>query len=110
MKVIITGLFLVTLAAAFPTLANEAHLKVAAAAAQPAAALSDGEVRRVDKEAKKITIRHGEIPNLNMSPMTMVFHVNDPAILEQVKAGDKIRFRAEKIGGDFTVTRVERAQ
>jgi Cu/Ag efflux protein CusF len=76
----------------------------------PAAALSDGEVRKVDKDAKKITIRHGPLANLDMPPMTMVFQVKDPAMLEQVKAGDKIKFQAEKVGGAFTVTRIEPAK
>ena len=72
-----------------------------------AQAFSDGEVRRVDKEAKKLTIKHGPIPNLNMETMTMVFHVKDPAMLDQVKAGDKVRFQADKIGGNYTVTKIE---
>lgn len=75
----------------------------------PAAALSEGEVRKVDKDAKKLTIKHGPLANLDMPPMTMVFQVKDPAMLEQVKAGDKIRFEAEKVGAAFTVTRIERA-
>ena len=70
-------------------------------------ALSDGEVRRVDKEAKKLTIRHGPIQNLDMPPMTMVFQVQDPAVLDTVKPGDKIRFAADKIGGAYTVTKIE---
>lgn len=69
--------------------------------------LTDGEVRKVDKDARKITIRHGEIKNLEMPPMTMVFQVSDPAMLDQVKAGDKVRFVAEKPGGTFTVTQIE---
>ena len=76
-----------------------------AAAAGPA--VTEGEVRKVDKEAKKLTIRHGPIENLDMPPMTMVFQVQDPSVLDTVKAGDKIRFRAEKAGGTYTVTRVE---
>lgn len=72
-----------------------------------AQALSDGEVRRVDKEAKKLTIKHGPIPNLNMDGMTMVFQVKDPAMLDQVKAGDKVKFAADKIGGQYTVTKIE---
>jgi Cu/Ag efflux protein CusF len=76
----------------------------------PAAALSDGEVRKVDKDAKKITIKHGPLAALDMPPMTMVFQVKDPAMLEQVKAGDKVKFQAEKVGGAFTVTKIERAQ
>jgi Cu/Ag efflux protein CusF len=73
-----------------------------------AAALADGEIRRVDKEAKKLTIKHGPIPNLDMPPMTMVFQVKDPAMLDQVKAGDKVKFQAEKAGGQYTVTRIEK--
>ena len=76
----------------------------------PAAALSEGEVRKVDKDAKKITIKHGPLVNLEMPPMTMVFQVKDPAMLDQVKSGDKVRFQAEKVGGAFTVTKIERAK
>jgi Cu/Ag efflux protein CusF len=68
------------------------------------------EVRKVDKEAKKITLKHGPIPNLDMPAMTMVFRVQDPAMLEQVKAGDKVRFAAENIKGQITVTRIEKSQ
>jgi Cu/Ag efflux protein CusF len=74
------------------------------------AAWSDGEVRKVDKDAKKITIRHGEIKNLDMPPMTMVFQVKDAALLEQVKAGDKVKFAAEKVGGAYTVTAIDKAR
>jgi len=73
----------------------------------PAAALADGEVRKVDKDAKKITIKHGPLANLDMPPMTMVFQVTDPALLDQVKAGDKVKFQAEKLGGAYTVTKIE---
>ena len=72
--------------------------------------LTDGEVRKVDKEAKKVTIRHGAIQNLDMPAMTMVFQVADAALLDKVKTGDKIRFVAEKQGGAFTVTRIEAGQ
>ena len=72
-----------------------------------AQAFADGEIRRVDKEAKKLTIKHGPIANLNMESMTMVFHVKDPAMLDQVKAGDRIRFQADKISGNYTVTKIE---
>ena len=73
-------------------------------------AMADGEVRRVDRNARKLTIRHGPIPSLEMDqPMTMVFAVSDPALLERVKPGDKIRFQAEKIGGAYTVTKIEPA-
>jgi Cu(I)/Ag(I) efflux system protein CusF len=78
-----------------------------AAQAEPA----DGEVRRVDKDAQKITIRHGPLPSLDMpQPMTMVYRVKDAALLDRVKAGDKVKFEAEKIGGAFTVTKIEPAK
>lgn len=89
---------------------HSAHHPEPAKAQQAAAPMSDGEVRKVDMDAKKITLRHGPIENLGMPPMTMVFQVKDPALLDQVKAGDKIRFNAEKSGGAFTVTRIESAQ
>jgi Cu/Ag efflux protein CusF len=75
-----------------------------------AAELTDGEVRKVDRDNKKITIKHGEIRNLDMPGMTMVFRVSDPALLDRVNAGDKVRFRAEKTGGSFVVTDIQRIQ
>lgn len=89
---------------------HAAHHPAPAAAASTKSALSDAEVRKVDLDAKKITLRHGPIPNLDMPPMTMVFQVKDPALLNQVKAGDKVRFSAEKIGGAYTVTGIEAAR
>jgi Cu/Ag efflux protein CusF len=82
-------------------------LVLALGAASALAQLADGEVKKVDRDASKITLKHGPIRNLDMPAMTMVFQVKDPAILEQVKSGDKVRFRAEKVGGTFTVTRIE---
>ena len=71
--------------------------------AQTTADLTDGEVRRIDKAAQKITIKHGEIKSLDMPPMTMVFQVVDPALLGKVKAGDKVRFTALQVNGAYTV-------
>lgn len=68
---------------------------------------AEGEVRRVDTEARKLTLRHGPIANLGMSPMTMVFQVAEPRLLEGLKPGDRVRFRAERVGGQFTVVAVE---
>ena len=82
----------------------------AAVVAQAGAEMTEGEVRKVDKEAKKITLKHGELKNLGMPGMTMVFQVKDPAMLEQVKAGDKVRFIAEKSEAGFTVTSIEPAK
>lgn len=70
-------------------------------------AISEGEIRKVDPETKKITIKHGELKNLDMPAMTMVFQVKNPAMLEQVKAGDKVKFRADKVNGAFTVMEIE---
>ena len=69
-----------------------------------------GEVRKVDTAARKITIKHGPIVNLDMPPMTMVFQVKEPALLAKVKAGDKVKFRAEDLGGALTVTMIEVAK
>ena len=81
--------------------------RVPSATGSNTAALTEGEVRKVDKEAKKLTLRHGPIANLGMSGMTMIFQVQDPAVLDQVKAGDKVRFAADKVGGAFIVTQIE---
>lgn len=70
----------------------------------------DGEIRKVDKDAKKITIKHGPMPQFDMPGMTMVFQVKDPALLDKVKPGDKVSFDAEKLGGAFTVTKIEPAK
>ena len=91
-----------------------ALLVAAPVLAQPAPApanseVAEGEVRKVDKSARKITLRHGEIKTLDMPPMTMVFGVADPALLEKVKAGDKVRFRAVNEKGQFTVTEIQPA-
>ena len=72
--------------------------------------MADGEIRKVDMDNKKITIKHGEIKNLDMPGMTMVFQVKDPAMLVKVKAGDKVRFKAEKSGGAIVVTEIQPAK
>ena len=69
--------------------------------------LTEGEVRRVNKETGRLTIKHGEISNLGMPPMTMNFHVADAAMLEAVQPGDRIRFLVEKINGKYTVMQLE---
>ena len=66
-----------------------------------------GEVRKVDRDNQKITIKHGEIKSMDMPPMTMVFTVKDPALLEAAKPGDKVRFGVAREGGKFVVTAIE---
>ncbi|MDP3171824.1 MAG: copper-binding protein [Polaromonas sp.] len=69
--------------------------------------MADGEIRKIDWDNRKITIKHGEIKNLDMPGMTMVFQVKDVALLRKVKEGDKIRFSAEKAGNAIVVTDIE---
>ncbi len=72
-----------------------------------AMALTDGEVRKIDKSASKVTIKHGPLTNLDMPPMTMVFRVKDPTLLDKIKEGDKIKFSADRVDGALTVTEVQ---
>jgi len=67
-------------------------------------------VRKIDKESKKITLKHGEIKNLDMPGMTMVFQVKDPAMLDAVKQGDKVQFKVERSGGALVITEMQVAK
>lgn len=80
------------------------------AVAVNATELAEGEVRKVDKAAQKLTLRHGEIKNLDMPPMTMVFQVKDASLLDRVRVGDKVRFAAEKSASGYVVTEIQPAQ
>ncbi len=97
----------------FSQLAHRAGITLAALVcatsvfAQATAGLAQGEIRKVDKAAAKITIKHGDMPSIAMPPMTMVFGVIDAAWLENAKAGDKIRFDVVLEGGKYIVTRLE---
>lgn len=86
--------------------------QAAHAAPAPAAAaeLTEGEVKKIDKDAGKITLRHGEIKNLGMAAMTMVLRVKDTAMVDQVKVGDKIRFAADRVNGAVTIMQMQPAQ
>ncbi len=71
----------------------------------------NGQVTKIDQPASKITIRHGPMKKFDMEDgMTMVFRVKDPAMLKAVKVGDKVRFQADRINGQFTVTQIERSK
>jgi Cu(I)/Ag(I) efflux system protein CusF len=70
--------------------------------------LTEAEVRKVDPANGKITLKHGDIKNLDMPPMTMVFGVKDKALLAGVKQGDRIRFSAEKDGAQYVVTAIQK--
>lgn len=85
------------------------HNAAPAASQDDANALADGEVKKVDKDTGKLTVQHGPLANLGMPGMTMVFKVQELAMLDQVKAGDKIRLRVERLNGTYTVTKLEAA-
>jgi Cu(I)/Ag(I) efflux system periplasmic protein CusF len=78
--------------------------------AQSMADMTAGEIRKVDKDASKITIKHGEIKNLEMPPMTMVFTVKEPALLDKVKPGDKVKFAVVREDGKMIVTDIQSTQ
>ncbi|HKO89233.1 MAG TPA: copper-binding protein [Burkholderiales bacterium] len=112
MKFILTTVLFI--AAASPTFADDAHhppksdaAPVAQAQAPATQSLTDGEVRKVDKATGKLTLRHGELKNLDMPSMTMVFQVSDATVLDRLKVGDKVRFSADRVNGAITVTAIE---
>jgi Cu/Ag efflux protein CusF len=80
------------------------------AAALAQASLVDGQVTKVNAAESKITVRHGPIKSLDMDAMTMVFRVKDPAMAKQVKAGDKIKFEAERVDGQITITKMQKSK
>lgn len=113
----ILGIAALGLCAAFslPALAGAEHDPMNHAqggmiAAANTHAMSEGTVTKVDKARGRITIKHGPLANLNMPPMTMVFRVKDEAMLDAVKAGDKVAFTAEDLSGALTVTGIRAAQ
>lgn len=87
--------------------ADASHSTASGQTSASAASMSEGEIRKIDKEAGKVTIKHGPLTNLDMPAMTMIFRVKDSAMLDQVKVGDKISFVADKVGGQFTVMQVD---
>ena len=91
---------------------GEVHAEAApaTAAAEKARPMVAAEVTKIDESAGKITLKHGDIPNLQMTGMTMVFKANDPAMLKTVKAGDKIKFTADKINGQLSVMSIEKTK
>ncbi|WP_291988247.1 copper-binding protein [Candidatus Accumulibacter sp. ACC007] len=113
MKSLFPAVSLLALLVANPVLAaseHDSHHPAGSSAASVKAAASEGTVKKVDKAAGKITIKHGPLANLGMPPMTMAFRVSDPAMLDQVKAGEKVSFTAENVGDALTVTALEPAK
>ncbi|MDA8257156.1 MAG: copper-binding protein [Betaproteobacteria bacterium] len=113
MKILI-GTTFIALAATFsaPSFAAGDHDSHAAMQAQAPAQVRmvDGVVKKVDKSAAKVTLAHGPLTNLGMPAMTMAFRVKEAAWLGQVKEGDKVRFMADKVDGDFTIVHFEEAK
>lgn len=105
MKLLFAALSLALLAPLGAT-ADDAHHRPAAAATAGAADMTDAEVRKVDVEGGKITLKHGDIKNLDMPAMTMVFVVRDKSVLARLSAGDKVKFRATNDAGKLTVTEI----
>src|ERR1700704_2988017 len=74
-------------------------------------AMVNGQVTKIDESAGKITLKHGPIKKLDMEDgMTMVFRVQDPVMLKQVKVGDKVKFDADRVDGQITVTKIEKSK
>ncbi len=90
------------------TIASLVLATLGAAAQTASTEMAQAEVRKVDLDAKKITLKHGPIKNLDMPPMTMVFQVRNTALLDKLKAGDQVRFSAEQQQGAYVVTAVEK--
>ncbi len=91
------------------TKTGEAPVVAKAQAAASTGDMTEAEVRKVDRENRKITLKHGEIKNLEMPAMTMVFQVKDAALLDNLKTGDKVRFKASKEGGSIVATEIQSA-
>ncbi len=107
MNPILNSLILgLSLTLGLPAWADKQHASHDGAADQ-AAVLTEGVVKKVDKTAGKITIKHGPLENLGMPGMTMVFRVSDPGWLDRVKPGDNIHFLANMVNGALTVTTLE---
>ena len=104
-----TGSALAQAAAAAATDSHSGHQPATAASPAPQAELSEGEITRWDPRTLRLTLKHGEIKNLEMPPMTMVFRVADASVVGDLKPGDKVRFRAEQISGAYHVQRIEKA-
>ncbi|MCU0810683.1 MAG: copper-binding protein [Thiobacillaceae bacterium] len=101
------ALLIPLLAATFIASTADAEPVTAPVAAASTTPMSEAVVRKVDPASGKITLRHGPIANFDMPPMTMVFQVSEAALLGEVRAGDKVRFSAERIGGAYTLTAIE---
>lgn len=97
------------MAISYASIGNLAHAQQSTVNAAQAE-MSQGEIKKIDKDAGKLTIKHGPLNNLGMPGMTMAFKAKDASMLEKFKEGDKVHFVAEKVAGALTVTSIEAAQ
>ncbi|MGO4326610.1 copper-binding protein [Cupriavidus sp. 2TAF22] len=105
---LIALLALLSAPAALPAMAADATgAATASATAAAPAPMTEGEIRKVDAAAGKLTIKHGPIANLDMQAMTMIFRVQDPAMVGRVKEGDRVRFSVARVNGALTITALE---
>jgi Cu/Ag efflux protein CusF len=102
MKTLVLAVSLLVFAASAP-------LAPIAVAQEQTIGTAEGEVRKIDKATKKITVRHGPVSGLDMEPMTMVLQAGDAAMLDKLKVGDKIKFVVRRGGGAFTLQSFEPA-
>ena len=107
MMTFMTTLVTVVLLVALAPAAGHAMSQIQVAQSAQSTGMIDGEVRKVEKDARRVTLRHGEIKQLDMPAMTMAFPVKEPTMLDKVKVGDKVKFKAEIVGGKLTVTEIE---
>jgi len=104
---ILTGLAAILAGGAMAQTAVQGTVNANTGVVSKSADMAEGEIKKVDKATKKLTIKHGEIKNLDMPGMTMLFQVKDPAMLDRVKAGDKVKFKAENNSGAIVVTEIQ---
>lgn len=93
----------------FVAVLSSALLALGVGAQAPDTGATTGEVTKLDKSAGKVTLKHGEIKNLDMPPMTMVFRVSNPQWLDDLAVGSRVRFTADKVDGQYTVTSFSKA-
>ena len=91
------------------TIATLLLATLGAAAQTTGTDMAEAEIRKVDRDAKKVTLKHGPIKNLDMPPMTMIFRVRDAKMLDGLAINDRVRFTAEKLDGQYTVTALAKA-
>jgi len=103
-KMLMTAAFLFTIGAPVLAIAQSGPVQA------QTASLIEGQITKIDPEAGKISIKHGPIKKFDMDGMTMVFRAGDPAMLKAVKEGDKVKFDVDRVNGQFTVIKLEKAK